>query len=85
VAHTSRRLLSRCMRPLSGTRIHADKNRRHVCATRDAPLWHFSVGALITEELFNVKGRGGARAVTLRYPADVEGSPGEAGFPLSRE
>jgi len=34
VAHTSRRIRSRCMRPSSGERIHAGKNRRHVCATR---------------------------------------------------
>jgi hypothetical protein len=32
VAHTSRRFMSRCMRPLGSDRRHAKE--RHVCATR---------------------------------------------------
>jgi hypothetical protein len=31
------------------------------------PRWHFSVGALIAEELFNVKSRGVAKAAPLRH------------------
>jgi len=31
------------------------------------PLWHFSAGALIAEELSNVKGRRVAKAATLHY------------------
>ena len=34
------------------------------------PLWHFSVGALVAEELFNVKSRRVAKAATLRLPEE---------------
>jgi hypothetical protein len=32
-----------------------------------SPLWHFSVGALIIEELSNVKSHRVAKAMPLRY------------------
>jgi hypothetical protein len=45
------------------------------------PLWHFSVGALITEELFNVRSRGVAEAAALSYLLCKSSPWTEAGRP----
>jgi hypothetical protein len=45
------------------------------------PLWHLTVGALITEELFNVKSRGIAKAPALPYLLCKSSPWAEAGRP----